>query len=177
MENVGLGRLAVNVGVVSLLLGGIVVCVVQGYDGNLALHEDTVSAARVKPNATAEYSTPAIERGSFTADASLQPISTEAPAVRASARSRQDRDQQGTTVEPAVWRPQQAVQTPQSVYRAPPRPAFGPPSGITTGPTVWQGPTSKTPPAYGPRMPVRSGPLPSIAPGFKGKACVTMGFG
>ncbi len=177
MEKVDLGRLAGNVGVAALLLGGIVVCVVQGYNGYLALQDDTVSAARVKPNATPEYSTPAIDRSSVTEGASLQPISTEAPAVRASTRWRQDRDQQGTTVEPAVWRPQQAVQAPQSVYRAPPRPAFGPPSGIRTGPTVWQGPTSKTPPAYGPRMPVRSGPLPSIAPGFKGKACVTMGFG
>ena len=51
VKNVDLGRLAVNVGVTGLLLGGIVVCVVQGYNGYLSLQDDTVSPTRVKPYA------------------------------------------------------------------------------------------------------------------------------
>ncbi len=189
MVRADFARVFTNVGVAVVLLGGIGICVAQGYKGFLALQdvpapppEQALTPPPVELASSAGYS---VESAAVDEPASYrpaqQPASETAVPIKASVASSRGPGER-RLVQPAVWQNQRPLALPQAgppaQYRNPPA-ASGWPRMQPPASAPWQ-PPSYSPPSYTPRgfvrpSAVRSGFGPSMGPRLGGKSC--MGFG
>ena len=189
MVRVDFPRLITNAGVAAVLLGGIGICVAQGYKGFLALQDATSPPTREALNTRLPEELPDPGQSLDTAAVdepasyrpSQQPAADTVVPIKASVAPLREPGAR-RLVQPAVWRSQRPLSMPQ----AGPRGQYGNSPAVSgwprTQPPVaapWQ-PPAYVPPSYTPRgfvrpSAVRSGFGPSVGPRSGGKSC--MGFG